>query len=233
MPEEIALLRSRLQQTTVHEVLQRQVYLGTLQGQPVALVQSGIGKARAAITATALVLQFDLRGLIVTGVAGALRPDLKTGDVILAREGREHDFGTAKPEGFELGLSFLPGEEYAPIAATSELYDLALHQVNTTGKVMVQSGKTQTPQVYAGVVATGDVFVADPVLRDRIYRQTQADVVEMEGTAVLWVAQAANIPCLLVRTVSDDGSSDEFLDFFAAVAQNSAAIAEATLAALP
>ena len=152
--------------------------------------------------------------------------------MVLACEGREHDYGTATPTGFELGLDFLPGEEYRPIVAATDYFDRAMALANSPQGLPLVAGKRQIPQVQPGVVATGDVFVADPELRDRIYERTGADVVEMEGTAVLRVAQAAEIPCLLVRTVSDDGSSDEFLDFFAAVAQNSAAIAESLLAVL-
>ncbi|MGK7909004.1 MAG: 5'-methylthioadenosine/adenosylhomocysteine nucleosidase [Synechococcus sp.] len=232
MPEEIEQLRSRMSDVHQETVLQRQFYCGQLQDKSVVLVQSGIGKTRSAITATTLVAKFGIRGLIFTGVAGALRPGLRTGDVILAKEAREHDFGTAKPDGFELGLSFLPGQEYRPIVAEPSFYDLALQLACQEQCLELVSGKNHQPQVYAGIVATGDVFVADRKLSAHIYRQTEADVVEMEGTSVLRVAEDADIPCVLVRTVSDGGDSDEFLDFFAAVASNSAAITEAILRAL-
>ena len=238
MPEEIERLRSRMSDVSQETVLQRQFYKGRLAAKSVVLVQSGIGKTRSAITATTLVTHYGVRGLIFTGVAGALRPGLKTGDAILAHEAREHDFGTVKPDGFELGLPFLPGQDYRPIVAKPELYDLALqlacqeHQIElVTGHTSV-SDRNNEPQIYAGVVATGDVFVADPDVSDRIYRLTGADVVEMEGTSVVRVAEDAEIPCVLVRTVSDDGDRGEFLDFFGAVAANSAAIVEAILAAL-
>ena len=231
MPEEIEHLRSRMSDVSEREILNRHFFCGRLQDKSVVLVQSGIGKTRSAITATTLVTRFGVKGLIFTGVAGALRPGLKAGDVVIAKEAREHDFGTAKPEGFELGLPFLPGQDYRPIVAESYLYDLALELACQEQRLTLVAGKTQIPQVYAGIVATGDVFVADGELRDRIYRQTEADVVEMEGTSVLRVAEDAGIPCVLVRTISDDGNSDEFLDFFAAVASNSATITEAILAA--
>ena len=238
MPEEIEQLRSRMSDVTRETVLQRHFYRGQLAGKSVVLVQSGIGKTRSAITATTLVTHFDVRGLIFTGVAGALRPGLRTGDAILAHEAREHDFGTAKPDGFELGLPFLPGQDYKPILANPDLYDLALelacqeHRIELVTGCSASSEPGRKPQIYAGVVATGDVFVADPSLSDRIYQLTGADVVEMEGTSVVRVAEDAEIPCVLVRTVSDDGDRDEFLDFFGAVAANSATIVEAIVAAL-
>ena len=63
MPEEIALMLSRLQEVTERTILQRQFYCGSLQGRRVVLVQSGIGKSRSAITATILASHFSVRGV--------------------------------------------------------------------------------------------------------------------------------------------------------------------------
>lgn len=213
MPAEVDYLCQRLAVPQAPETLwQRQFYRGQLYGQDVVIVQSGIGKVRATITAAALLQHFGVQGLIFTGVAGALRPGLKTGDVVVAHEGYEHDFGTVRPEGFISGLDFMLDDGHHLISARPDLCHLA---VTTPGRV-----------------ATGDVFVADPGLSQRIYAQTKADVVEMEGAAVLRLAVAADIPCVLIRTVSDGGDTDEFLDFFEQVVTNSGRYVEQILTAL-
>lgn len=51
------------------------------------------------------------------------------------------------------------------------------------------------------VLTTGDVFVDDPVLRARLAES--ADLVDMEGYAVAKAAQAADVPVMLVKMVSD------------------------------
>lgn len=51
------------------------------------------------------------------------------------------------------------------------------------------------------VLATGDVFVTDPVVRARL--ATRADLVDMEGYAVAFVAQQFGVPVRLVKHVSD------------------------------
>ena len=51
------------------------------------------------------------------------------------------------------------------------------------------------------VLATGDVFVSDPVVRDRLARH--ADLVDMEGYAVARTARMAQVPAILVKQVSD------------------------------
>lgn len=55
-------------------------------------------------------------------------------------------------------------------------------------------------------LATGDRFVADQELRERLARL--ADLADMEGYAVASVAQAAGVPVRLVKIVSDDGTEN-------------------------
>ena len=51
------------------------------------------------------------------------------------------------------------------------------------------------------VLATGDVFVSDPAVRDRLAER--AHLVDMEGYAVAYAAQQAGVPVRLVKHVSD------------------------------
>ena len=51
------------------------------------------------------------------------------------------------------------------------------------------------------VLATGDVFVSDPAVRDRLAER--AHLVDMEGYAVAWAALAAGSRVRLVKHVSD------------------------------
>lgn len=51
------------------------------------------------------------------------------------------------------------------------------------------------------VLATGDVFVSDPVVRDRLAQH--ADLVDMEGYAVARTARMVGVPALVVKQVSD------------------------------
>ncbi|MFG2479636.1 nucleosidase [Streptomyces fagopyri] len=55
-------------------------------------------------------------------------------------------------------------------------------------------------------LATGDTFVTDSAVRDRL--ALEADLVDMEGYAVATVAQHLNIPVRLVKFVSDSADED-------------------------
>jgi adenosylhomocysteine nucleosidase len=52
------------------------------------------------------------------------------------------------------------------------------------------------------VLATGDVFVTDPLVRDRL--ASAAHLVDMEGYAVAYAARSFGVPVRLVKHVSDD-----------------------------
>ncbi|MBM7520494.1 nucleosidase [Nocardioides nitrophenolicus] len=70
------------------------------------------------------------------------------------------------------------------------------------------------------VLATGDVFVTDPVVRARLAEQAQ--LVDMEGYAVAYVAQELGVPVRLVKHVSDN--ADEGAWEWAALVDRSARI---------
>lgn len=52
------------------------------------------------------------------------------------------------------------------------------------------------------VLATGDLFVADPVVRDRL--ALRADLVDMEGYAVAYAAAEFGVPVRMLKHVSDN-----------------------------
>ena len=70
------------------------------------------------------------------------------------------------------------------------------------------------------VLATGDVFVTDPRMRARLAEQAQ--LVDMEGYAVAYVAQEFGVPVRLVKHVSDN--ADEGALEWAALVDRSARI---------
>ena len=76
----------------------------------------------------------------------------------------------------------------------------------------------------AGVVlATGDVFVTDPVVRARLAEQ--ADLVDMEGYAVVFAAQQFGVPVRLVKHVSDN-ADESALDWLAQVDRSARILGE-------
>lgn len=59
----------------------------------------------------------------------------------------------------------------------------------------------EVPGGDGSVLATGDVFVTDPAVRDEL--ATRAGLVDMEAFAVAWACAYAGVPCRIVKHISD------------------------------
>ena len=79
--------------------------------------------------------------------------------------------------------------------------------------------RLDVPGGDAMVLASGDVFVTDPAIRATLARQ--ADLVDMEGYAVVFACRALGVPVRLVKHVSDnaDESAMEWPDLVDASAR--------------
>lgn len=73
------------------------------------------------------------------------------------------------------------------------------------------------------VLATGDVFVNDPTVRDRL--AAQASLVDMEGYAVAYVAQDFGVPLRMVKHVSDN-ADEGAMEWVALVDRSARVLAE-------
>ena len=73
------------------------------------------------------------------------------------------------------------------------------------------------------VLATGDVFVSNPVIRDALAER--AHLVDMEGYAVAWAAREAGVPVRLVKHVSD-AADESALDWPSLVEASAVALGE-------
>jgi adenosylhomocysteine nucleosidase len=73
-------------------------------------------------------------------------------------------------------------------------------------------------------LATGDVFVSDPVARDRL--AARAALVDMEAYALATAANQAGVPIRIVKHVSDDASSGAVRSWRENVADSARALAE-------
>jgi adenosylhomocysteine/aminodeoxyfutalosine nucleosidase len=148
-----------------------------------------------------LIEKFGCDQLLFSGVAGAINPNLKIGDLIIANALCQHDLDITA---FGHPYGFVPeGEVY--IATDKKLRDTA-KKIASKNNLILQEG----------VIATGDQFVASTDRKDFIASTFKADALEMEGSSVAVVCNALNIPFFVLRAISDsaDGGADIDFDTF-------------------
>ncbi|MBR1772677.1 MAG: 5'-methylthioadenosine/adenosylhomocysteine nucleosidase [Eubacterium sp.] len=174
---------------------------GTLGGQDVVLVRSGIGKVNAAVAAEILVAVFNVKAIINTGIAGSLDANIDIGDIVLSTDSLEHDMNV-KGLGYERGV--VPDQEASIYPADAELRAVAKEACE---KVCPDIN------VFEGRVVSGDIFVSEKAMKDKMVKDFGGTCTEMEGASIAHVAWLNQIPYLIIRSISDKADDSAEMDY--------------------
>jgi adenosylhomocysteine/aminodeoxyfutalosine nucleosidase len=198
MPEEIEPLLQKVENINKVEYANNTYYEATYRGKELVIAYSKIGKVFSSLTASTLLEKFSCEKLLFSGVAGAINPALRIGDLIIADKLCQHDLDITI---FGHDFGFVP--EGAKFVETDE----SLRQV--AKEVAKQNGLS----LIEGTIATGDQFVASNERKEFIAKNFQADAIEMEGASVAVVCDALNVPFFVLRAISDTANDDAGMDF--------------------
>ena len=195
MDSEVRHLIARLENPETHEIAGRTFVRGTLAGCDVVVVQSGIGKVAAAVTAQILIDRFGTGVLINSGMAGGLDSRLAVKDLVVGTAAVQHDFDITA---FGHAPGYISGEDDTVATAFRADEKLVAFALDAAAEVLPANSKAIT-----GIIASGDIFVDDSALKARIITQFGAAAAEMEGAAIAQTAVDNGVPFLILRTISD------------------------------
>ncbi|MEM9855933.1 MAG: purine-nucleoside phosphorylase [Bacteroidota bacterium] len=158
-------------------------FTGTFNGTSVSIQGTGMGQASLAIYVHELIQDYDARTMIRVGTCGAIHPDLKLGDIVIAQ-------GACTDASFN--KIHFQGMDFAPIPSFR-----LLRQAADMGKAL------QTP-VHIGNVFSTDLFYAenDPQ-RWKIWADHGILCADMETAMLYTMAIKAKVAALSILTVSD------------------------------
>ena len=191
MPEEFNAVATCLGSGTAENLVRLKARSFSCKGHRILLVESGMGFDNAARAAKSVIrdLQPDL--LISAGFCGGIAPELRVGDLVVARR---------LVIIAENGLEELPGE--TPAAA-----------LNFTAQQTVSGAR-----VFSGTFASTPAIISKAKLAEVLADRYPCPVVEMESAAIALIAAENGIPLIALRSVSDPAheelgfSLDEFCD---------------------
>jgi adenosylhomocysteine nucleosidase len=217
----------------------RTFWQGHLQGQPVVLALSRIGKVAAATTTTALIERFGVQRIVFTGVAGGLGAGVKVGDVVVATDFLQHDLDVSPlfPR-YEVPL-YGQARFAGDAALTAMLFTAACGALaHEHAHDHVQDSLARQPFpgacVHQGLIASGDRFVSGAG-ESRMLQVALALAghevlaVEMECAAVAQVCLDYGVPFAAVRTISDRADDSAHVDFSGFVEQVASRYAQAIM----
>ena len=215
MELEVEQLKAEMTVEAIRKKAGMEFYEGVLNKAHVVVVRSGVGKVNAALCTQILADSFAVTHIINTGVAGSLNASLDIGDILISADALHHDvdaviFGYRPGEVPQLGIREFPADQ-----ALAQTAKDACEKVN--------------PDIHAvlGRVVSGDQFISDKAVKERLIREFQGDCTEMEGASIAQGAYLNGIPFVIIRAISDKADDSAQIDypiFEAAAAKHSAAL---------
>lgn len=201
MEDEVAGLKARMEQVSKTVLARMEFNEGLLEGKPVVVVRSGIGKVNAAVCTQILADRFGVGAVINTGVAGSLDARIDIGDFVISTDAVHHDmdatvFGYAPGEVPQLGQVSFEADKALADAAEAACRKVIPDQ-----------------NVWRGRVVSGDQFIVSREKKDEIVNTFGGLCTEMEGASIAHAAWMNSLPFLIVRAISDKADESAEMDY--------------------
>ncbi len=236
---EWTLLLEMVEGPTDHTVNGNRFVTGQIEGQPVVLFLSGISMVNAAMTTQLALNHFQVEGIVFSGIAGGVDPDLDIGDVVVAENwgqyletvmARDTGDGYAIPPWMSsdfpnYGMMFTrsvgvvseaapEGEQKFWFASDPDYLEIAATiaaDIDLAECNPDNACLSSPPEiVVGGNGVSGSSFVDNADYRAYVFDTFDAAVLDMESAAVAHVAHANGTPFIAFRSLSDlAGGGDE------------------------
>ena len=195
MQEELKELKNIINIDKENKIYELTFYEGKLDNIKYILVESGIGKVNASRTTQVLIDNYKVDYIFNIGVAGGVDKSLNVLDIVIGNKMVQHDFditGFNHEKGYipNVGV-FLDGDNYL---------------INTANSITDIDTKN-------GIIATGDIFVTDTNMSNKINTKFNALCVDMEGSAIAQVAYLCKVPFLIIRSISDTPNNNNVITY--------------------
>jgi len=165
-----------------------EIFVYELFNKEIFIIHSGCGNIASSSATQVLISLFNVEVIFNFGVVGGLDESLFVNDVIIVEKVIHYDFDTSVID-----------------------LDMAKHQYQQfdspyieTDKRLLELAKQVNPNCKFVVDASGDHFVDSSEEKKLLHQEYGAGICEMEAAGIVITCHRNNIPCLLIKAVSDD-----------------------------
>ena len=200
MSEELELL---LKDMDIKEETKRAnmtFYKGTLGDKDIIAVVCGIGKVNAAVCSQILISEFNATSIINVGVAGGIGKDIYPGDVVVGTNLVQHDMDTTA---FGDPHGQIPRLDTFDFKCNETLVKAALEACEEINEI----------NTFSGRIISGDQFISSVNKIKWFEEEFKAMACEMEGASIAQVCYLNNIPCVVIRSISDNANNGAHMDY--------------------
>ena len=151
------------------------------------VVHSGAGQIAASAATQFLISRLNCSLILNFGIVGGLTPEMSEITTCVVEKIIHYDFDTSEVDkGYSIGRYSENKDEF--IYTTPSLVKKAI-EIN--------------PSLKKVTVASGDKFVGNPIKKAELNSTFGADICEMESAGIALTCNRNNIPCLMIKCVSD------------------------------
>ena len=200
MSEELELL---LKDMDIKEETKRAnmtFYKGTLGDKDIIAVVCGIGKVNAAVCSQILISEFNVTSIINVGVAGGIGKDIYPGDVVVGTNLVQHDMDTTA---FGDPHGQIPRLDTFDFKCDKTLVKAALDACEEIKEI----------NIFPGRIISGDQFISSVDKIKWFEEEFKAMACEMEGASIAQVCYLNNVPCVVIRSISDNANNGAHMDY--------------------
>lgn len=194
MPSETVDVRAALGECTTKKIGKNEFFIYNAFGKTIVNVCCGIGKVNAAIAAQMLLSEFHCDVLLNAGIAGGMDSSVKICDIVVASEVLHHDM--------EARLL----NNYPPYCSA---YPCDAELVQKAESACTEKGISY----HVGRVVSGEQFISDSAVKNKIAENFHPLSVEMECAAIGHCAYVNEVPFLAVKCISDNADDEGEMSF--------------------
>lgn len=169
-----------------------EVYSANSHGKELFIVKSGIGEIAAAGATQYLITAFNVDVVFNFGICGKINKDIDMLDTIIVSSVVHYRFDLS-------GIDDVAPAVYKGNSPFMPLDD-----------GLIGLMKNLDGGLKEGICASGDIFLYKKEDIEDLREKFNADVCDMELAGILITCDTNNIPCLALKSVSDDGDGDTY-----------------------
>lgn len=210
MKEELDALLNEINLVNEYKIFDLTFYECKYKDLDCILVESGIGKVNSARCTQILIDNMEVDYIFNIGVAGSVNKSVNVCDIVIGNNLVQHDFDLT---------SF--NREKGDIPNVGKYINCDEYLVRIASEVNIENN------VHIGTIASGDIFISDNKMSEKIASKFNALCVEMEGASIAQVCFLSHIPFLVIRAISDSPNNgnnkltyEEFLDISSKMVAN-------------
>jgi adenosylhomocysteine nucleosidase len=189
--EEFLALTCKLDSSHQNKLGDKNISTGTYNRLNIAIIQSGVGNINSAIATSALITCLNPKIMLFSGIAGALNPKCKVGDVLVGKSAFQAEAITHEQLRDSWNMPKL--DKFADknlLNIAESLYEKCRYNVKT------------------GTIVSSDIYPA-PKDFEQLFLAKNADAIDMETAAFYQACNTFIKPCLCIRSFSNTVTNSE------------------------